>query len=97
MGALPSGFKASGMNDINENEAKAFDSNLVGNQMAQFQAKQAGAAGQMGLMQTVNPAAFYGGSTSAGSSASQPLQPAYNPWLGILGGAVQGAASKIRF
>lgn len=96
-GALPSGSKAAGMNDINEAEGKTFDSNLVGNMFAQQQAKQQGAAGTAGLMQAYNPAAFYGGSTSAGSSASQPLQPQYNPWMGVLGGAVQGAASAIPF
>ncbi len=97
MGALPSGSKAAGMNDINEAQAKTFDSNLVNNMFAQQQAKQQGAAGLAGLMQTVNPAAFYGGSSSAAQSASQPLQPAFNPWMGVLGGAVQGAASAIPF
>ncbi len=97
MGALPSGSKAAGMNDINEAQAKTFDSNLVNNMMLQQQAKQQGAAGTAGLMQAYNPAAFYGGSTGAGSSASQPLQPQYNPWMGVLGGAVQGAASAIPF
>jgi hypothetical protein len=97
MGALPSGSKAAGMNDINENQAKTFDSGLVNSMFAQQQAKQQGAAGTAGLMQAYNPAAFYGGSSSAGSSASQPLQPAYNPWMGVLGGAVQGATSKIPF
>jgi hypothetical protein len=97
LGALPSGSKAAGMNDINEAEGKTFDSNLVNNMFAQQQAKQQGAAGTTGMMQIYNPAAFYGGSTSAGSSASQPLQPAYNPWMGVLGGAVQGAASAIPF
>jgi hypothetical protein len=97
MGALPSGSKAAGMNDINESEAKTFDSNLVNNMLLQQQAKQQGAAGTAGLMQAYNPAAFYGGSTSAGGSASQPLQPQYNPWMGVLGGAVQGASSAIPF
>jgi hypothetical protein len=93
LGALPSGSKSAGLNDINESEARAFDTGLTNNMFANFQAKQQGAAGTAGLMQ----AAFYGGSTSAGSSASQPLQPAYNPWMGVLGGAVQGAASAIPF
>jgi hypothetical protein len=97
VGALPSGSKAAGLNDINEAEAKTFDSNLVNNMFANWQAKQQGAQGTAGLMQAYNPAAFYGGSTQAGSSASQPLQPAYNPWMGVLGGGVQGAASAIPF
>lgn len=97
MGALPSGSKAAGMNDINESEAKTFDSNLVNNMFANYQAKQGGAAGTAGLMQTVNPSAFYGGSSSAGYGAAQPLQPQYNPWMGIAGGAVQGAASRLPF
>jgi hypothetical protein len=97
MGALPSGSKGAGLNDINEAEANTFNNNLVGNMFANQQVKQQGAAGTAGLMQAYNPAAFYGGSTSAGSSASQPLQPAYNPWMGVLGGAVQGAASAIPF
>lgn len=97
MGALPSGSKAAGMNDINEAEAKNFDSTLTGTMMAQQQAKQQGAAGLSGLMQTVNPAAFYGGSTQAGSGASQALQAQQNPWMGVLGGAVQGATSALAF
>jgi hypothetical protein len=88
MGALPSGFKAAGLNDINEAQAHDFDS-------LNYQTKQGGAAGKAGLMQTVNPAAFYGGSSSAASSAMQPLQPAQNPWMSVLGGAVQGATSAI--
>jgi hypothetical protein len=97
LGALPSGSKAAGLNDINEAEGKTFDSSLMNNLFANWQAKQQGAQGTAGLMQAYNPAAFYGGSTSAGSSASQPLQPQYNPWMGVLGGAVQGAASAIPF
>lgn len=97
MGALPSGFKAAGMNDINEAQGKTFDSTLMNNMFANWQAKQAGAAGLSGLMQTVNPAAFYGGSSSAASGASQPLQPQPNPWMGVLGGAVSGAASALPF
>lgn len=97
MGALPSGSKAAGLNDINEAQAQTFSNQLINNQMLQQQAKQQGAAGTAGLMQAYNPAAFYGGSSGAGSSASQPLQPQYNPWMGVLGGAVQGASSAIPF
>lgn len=97
MGSLPSGFKAAGMNDIQNAEAGQFDQNTVNNLMAQQQAKQQGAQGVAGVAQMLNPAAFYGGSTSAGNAGMQPLQPAYNPWLGVVGGAVQGAASKIPF
>ena len=95
LGALPSGFKAGGMNDINEAAAHDFDSQLINDAMMNFQTKQAGAAGQTGLMQVVNPAAFYGGSSSASSSAMQPLQPQPNPWMGVLGGAVGGATSAL--
>ena len=97
MGALPSGSKAAGMNDINEAQANAFGSQLTNNMYNNFSAKQQGAAGLSGLMQTVNPAAFYGGSSSAGQGASQALQGAQNPWMGVLGGAVQGAAKAIPF
>lgn len=97
MGALPSGFKSAGMNDINEAEGKTFDSSLVNNMMANFATKQGGAAGLAGLMQAVNPAAFYGGSSASAGSAMQPLQPQANPWMGVLGGAVQGASSAIPF
>jgi hypothetical protein len=97
MGGLFSGSKAAGLNDINEQQAHAFDQSLTGNMFSQQQAKQQGAAGTAGVAQLTNPAAFYGGSTGAGSSASQPLQPQYNPYLGILGGAVQGASSAIPF
>ena len=96
-GALPSGSKAAGMNDINEAAAHSFDQGLTSNMFAQQQAKQQGAAGTAGLMQAYNPAAFYGGSSGAAGGASQPLQPQYNPWLGVLGGAVQGASSALPF
>ena len=97
MGALPSGFKAAGMNDIQGQQAGTFDQNIFQTLMAQQQAKQQGAAGLAGVAQIQNPAAFYGGSTSAGQSVMQPLQPAYNPWMGVLGGGAQGAASAIPF
>ena len=97
MGSLPSGSKAAGINDINEAQARDFDSTLIQNMMANFATKQAGAAGTTGLAQIVNPAAFYGGSTQAATGATQPLQPAFNPWMGVLGGAVQGATSALPF
>lgn len=97
MGPLPSGFKAGGLNDINEAQAHDFDSSLVNNMFANYQAKQAGAAGNTGLMQVVNPAAFYGGSTSAAGSGMQPLQPQANPTLGLVGGIAGAAASHIPF
>jgi hypothetical protein len=95
MGALPSGFKTGAINDLTASRANAFDSQLKQALFAQQQAKQQGAAGKAGLLQAVNPAAFYGGSTSAASGATQPLQAAPNPWLGIAGGVAQGAASAI--
>lgn len=95
MGSLPSGFRATGMNDINEAQGKAFDSNLVNNMMANWQAKQQGAQGLTGLMQTVNPAAFYGGSSTAANAAEQPLQPGYHPWLAGLAGGVSGALNPM--
>jgi hypothetical protein len=97
MGPLPSGSKAAGLNDINEAQAQTFSNQLIGNQAAQQQAKQQGAAGTAGMMQAYNPAAFYGGSSGAGSAGMSPLQPQYNPWMGIAGGAVQGAASAAPF
>jgi hypothetical protein len=95
MGALPSGFKAGGMNDINEAQAHDFDAQQVNNMFAQYQAKQAGAAGKTGLMQVVNPAAFYGGSTSAAGAGMQPLQVQPNQLMGVLGGVAGAAASHI--
>jgi hypothetical protein len=97
MGALPSGFRAGGMNDINEAQAHDFDSQQVNNMFANYNARQAGAAGKTGLMQVVNPAAFYGGSTSAAGSGMQPLQPQANPTLGMIGGIAGAAASHIPF
>lgn len=94
MGALPSGFKAAGLNDINEAEAHDFDSSLVNNMNANYQAKQAGAAGKVGLMTTVNPAAFYGGSTTASSDAMKPLQPQQNPLMGFFGGIAGGVLKQ---
>lgn len=97
MGALPSGSKAAGMNDINDQQAKTFDQALTSAQMQNFATKQAGAAGLTGLQQIMNPAAFYGGSSQASGSAMQPLQPQQNPWMGMLGGALGQAAKAIPF
>lgn len=94
-GALPSGFKTAANSDLNAQQADSFDQQLKQAQFAQLQAKQQGAAGKAGLLQAVNPAAFYGGSSSAAQGASQPLQPQQNPWLGVLGGVASGAASAI--
>lgn len=94
-GALPSGFRTAANSDLQAQQANSFDSQLKQAQFANFGAKQQGAQGLAGLMQTVNPAAFYGGSSSAAQGAAQPLQAAPNPWMGVLGGAVQGAASAI--
>lgn len=94
-GYAPSGFATGATSDLTARRAQAFDSQLQQNQLLNYQAKQAGAAGKTGLMQIVNPAAFYGGSTSAGNAAMQPLQVQQNPWLGVAGGAASSAITKI--
>lgn len=94
-GALPSGFRTAANSDLQAQQANSFDSQLKQAQFANFGAKQQGAQGLAGLMQTVNPAAFYGGSSSAAQGAAQPLQAAPNPWLGLAGGAISGAASAL--
>ena len=83
------------MNDINEAQAKAFGGNLTQNMMANWQAKQQGAQGTMGVAQASNPAAFYGGSTQGYGAAMNPLQPQPNPWAGMLGGAFGGASMAL--
>jgi hypothetical protein len=95
MGSLPSGFATAARSDLSGQRANAFDSQLKQAQFANFGAKQQGAQGLAGLMQTVNPAAFYGGSTAAAGQGMQPLQPQQNPWQGVLGGAVGGGLSAI--
>jgi hypothetical protein len=97
MGALPSGFRAAGLSDINEAQAHDFDSSLVDSMRANYQAKEAGGAGKVGLMNTVNPSAFYGGSTSAGSSAMQPLQVQPNQLMGLFGGIAGGVVGDPNF
>jgi hypothetical protein len=97
MAGLPSGFRAAGIQNIDEARAHAFDDSLKQSMFQNYAAKQAGAAGKAGLMQIVNPAAFFSGSSSSGSAAMQPLQAAPNPWMSVLGGAVQGATSALPF
>ena len=94
-GPLPSGFKTAAQTDLNAQKARTFDQSLVDAMYRNFATKQAGAQGLTGLSQIYNPAAFYGGSTSAAGQAMQPLIAAPNPWAGVLGGAVGGAASSI--
>src|SRR5215469_7299333 len=93
---LPSGFKEQTLNDINEQQAQAFDQQLLSAQQMNEQAKQGGAAGLMGQAQIANPTGYFGGAAQANQSILQaPLQ---RPGLGgLLGGVAGGLASAIPF
>lgn len=87
---LPSGFRQQAFTDLDTQQARAFDSQLLGALGAQEQAKQAGAAGLMGQAQIANPMGYYGGAMQGNQSIMQaPLQ---RPGIaGVLGGLAGGA------
>ena len=94
-GSLPSGFATAARSDLAARKAATFDDALKQALYANFQAKQQGAQGLTGLAQIYNPLQAYSGSSASATPVMQPLQAAPNPWMGVLGGAVQGAASAI--
>lgn len=93
---LPSGFREQAISDFNENQAQAFDQNLVAAIGANEQAKQAGASGLLGQAQLANPQSFFQGAGQGyGSIMNAPLQ---RPGMaGVLGGLAGGLASAIPF
>lgn len=93
---LPSGFQTQAMTDLNSQQARGFDQNLVGALGANEQAKQAGASGILGQAQIANPLGYFQGATQGNNSIMQaPLQ---RPGIGgLLGGIAGGAASAIPY
>jgi hypothetical protein len=89
---LPNGFRQQALTDLDSQQARSYDQNLVGTLAAQEQAKQAGAAGLIGQAQIANPMGYYSGALQGNQSILQaPLQ---RPGLaGVLGGLASGAGS----
>ena len=93
---LPSGFRQQALTDLDAQQARAFDQNLVGAMGANEQAKQAGASGLLGQAQIANPTGYFNSALQGNSSIMQaPLQ---RPGIGgILGGIAGGAAGALGF
>jgi len=93
---LPSGFREQALTDLDTQQARAFDQQLLGGLQANEQAKQAGASGLLGQAQIANPQGYFGQALQGNSSImNAPLQrPGY---AGLLGGVAGGLASAIPF
>lgn len=93
---LPNGFAQQAQTDLNSQQARGFDQDLIGALGANEQAKQAGASGILGQAQLANPQGYFGGAMQGNQSILQaPLQ---RPGIGgLLGGLGAGAASAIPF
>ena len=93
---LPSGFRQQALTDLDTQQARAFDQQLLGGLQMNEQAKQGGAAGLMGQAQIANPTGYFGGAMQGNQSIMQaPLQ---RPGLGgLLGGIAGGLASNPAF
>lgn len=93
---LPSGFREQALTDLDSQQARSFDDQLLQGLGANEQAKQAGASGLLGQAQLANPQSFFAGAGGANQSImGAPLQ---RPGLGgLLGGVAGGLASAIPF
>lgn len=93
---LPSGFRQQALTDLDSQQSRAFDDQLLQGLQMNEQAKQGGAAGIMGQAQMSNPTGYYGAAMGGNQSIMQaPLQ---RPGLGgLLGGIAGGLASAIPF
>lgn len=89
---LPSGFKQQALTDLNSQQARQYDQDLVGALGANDQAKQQGASGLLGQAQIANPTAYYQGALGGNSSIMNAnlRKPGI---AGLLGGIAGGAAS----
>jgi len=93
---LPSGFRNQALTDLDSQQARAFDDQLMQGLQAQESAKQGGAAGLMGQAQIANPTAYSG--QAIGGNASIMNAPLQKPGIGgLLGGVAGGLASAIPF
>lgn len=90
---LPSGFRQQALTDLDTQQARSFDDQLLGGLGANEQAKQAGASGLLGQAQLANPTGYFGQALGGNSSImNAPLQ---KPGLGgVLGGALGGALGQ---
>jgi hypothetical protein len=93
---LPNGFRQQSLTDLDAQQARAFDQNIIGALGAQEQAKQAGASGLLGQAQIANPTGYFSGALQGNQSIMQaPLQ---RPGIGgILGGIAGGATAALGF
>jgi len=93
---LPSGFRQQAFTDLDTQQARAFDEQLLQGQQMNEQARQGGAAGLMGQAQIANPTGYFGQALQGNQSIMQaPLQ---RPGVGgLLGGVAGGLATKIPF
>lgn len=95
-GDLPSGYKDQMLADLDTQQARAFDDQLVNNMLLNENAKSEAARLITGQQQIANPLGFYGAAGQSNQSIMQaPLQSAGIG--GLLGGIAGGAASAIPF
>lgn len=84
---LPSGFREQALTDLDTQQARGFDQQLLGGLQMNEQAKQQGAAGLLGQAQLANPLGYYGGATEGNKSIMNA--PLASPgFQGALGGAL---------
>lgn len=94
---LPSGFRQQSMTDLDSQQARSFDSGLVGAMGAQEQAKQAGASGLLGQAQIANPSGYFSGAMQGNTSILNANGLQRPGIAGVLGGLAGGAASSMAF
>jgi hypothetical protein len=93
--AMPSGFATGARMDLASQQGRAFDDQLQSAQAANFQAKQAGAAGMTGQAQIANPQGWYSQASQGNSSIMQaPL--ATPSVLGGIGGILGGVSGMLK-
>lgn len=93
---LPNGFAQQARTDLAARQARSFDQQLTQNMGANFQARQAGAAGLLGQAQIANPAQYSGQAIQGNTSLMNA--PLASPGLGgMLGGIAGGLASALPF
>jgi hypothetical protein len=86
----PSGYREGLINNLNAAQGRAFDQSLNQAQMAQFLAKQQGAAGLQGQQQLAGNQALGYGSLGAGANQAVMGGPQSGSVPGMIGGALLG-------
>ncbi len=94
--ALPSGFKQASLNDVNTNEAQAFDQGLQNAKLENEQAKSNAAGMAAGQQQINNPVSTYAAANQGNNDVMQaPLQsPGLGGLIGGLGGGLLSAVGS---